>query len=473
MFLTVLFIANGSLLVKYYGFKQKNSLVEQINVVDDIDISEKNRVNKLLSDISDKYNFEIEIYRENGSIMYTTHGGQMMDFIAIGRENFNMQHERLIAVEKEYLEDGVIFETAHQRFGNKEFLLCTKEIDNGIYAEVRVPKELITTAASTANEFITIIAVICFVFSIIWVFWFSRRFARPITRMNDITKDISSLDFSRKVEVTGQDEIGQLAVSINEMSDSLFCALTELRAANEQLKGEIEAERKLDVMRRAFVANVSHELKTPLAIISGYAEGLKLNINSDAREEYCNTIIDESHRMNKLVLSILDLSRYESGQIPLNPGEINVGQLVTPMVQRIFAKSDVTALCEVAEDLYAFADPLHIEQALRAYLENALAHTPKGGYVKLVAGLNGKNIRISVFNSGSRVEEEQMPQIWQSFFRGDVSHKRDSGRFGLGLSIVSAICRAHGTSCGVYNTDDGVCFWLELPSKPHENINNS
>lgn len=463
VFVLVLALANVSLLVRFYSFKQKHQLAEQIAVVDGLDISAESQVTQTLTDISDKYNFEIEIYGENGNIMYTTYGSQMMDFFAHGRENFNMQHERLISIESERLDNGVVFETARQRFGNKEFLLCTKEIDDGIYAEVRIQKELITSSAAIANEFITIIAVICFILSIIWVFWFARRFARPIARMNSITKNISALDFSRKVEVTGRDEIGQLAVSINEMSDSLSLALTELQAANVQLKGEIEAERQLDTMRRAFVANVSHELKTPIAIISGYAEGLKLNINSEAREEYCNTIIDESRRMNELVLSILNLSKYESDQIPLNCCELNISELAEPMVKRIFANTSVNAECDVDNSLLAYADPLQTEQVLRAYLENAAAHTPEGGTVRLTAERKGENIRISVFNSGSHVDEEQMPQIWQSFFRGDTSHKRESGRFGLGLSIVSAICRRHGTSCGVYNTAEGVCFWLELP----------
>ena len=464
VFVLVLSLANVSLLVRFYSFKQKNLLEEQIKIVDSLDISERTQVTQTLSDISDKYNFEIEIYNANGTILYTTYGSQMMDFFAHGRENFNMQHERLITIERQELGDGVVFESARQRFGNKEFLLCSKEIESGIYAEVRIQKELITASANIANEFITIIAVICFVISIIWVFWFARRFAEPIARMNSVTKDISMLDFSRKVEVTGQDEIGQLAVSINEMSDSLSHALYELQAANTKLKGEIETERQLDAMRRAFVANVSHELKTPISIISGYAEGLKLNINSEAREEYCNTIIDESHRMNELVLSILELSKYESGQIPLNCCEFNLGELIVPMVKRIFATAEVDVECNVEEKLHAYADPLQTEQALKAYLENAAAHTPKGGRISVGVEVKGDKIRINVSNTGSHIEEEEMPQIWQSFFRGDTSHKRESGRFGLGLSIVSAICQRHGTSCGVYNTEDGVCFWLELPS---------
>ena len=463
--LLVISLTNAALMVDFYGRKQKRLLAEQINVVDSINIKDVAATTQKLAEISDKYNFEIEIYAANGTIIYTTYGNQMMDFFVHGKYSFEMQHEMLISIESEKLDDGIVFEHARQRFGSKEFLLCTKEIEDNIYAELRIQKELITSSAAIANEFITVTAIICFILSIIWVFWFARRFSMPIANMSSITKAMSALDFSRKLEVDSDDEIGQLAVSINEMSDSLSKALTELKSANARLKDEIETERQLDAMRRGFVANVSHELKTPIAIISGYAEGLKLNINNDAKEEYCNVIIDESRRMNELVLSILNLSKYESGQIPLNLSEFDVCGLVSPMLERIFSTRPVHLENNIESGISVYADMMQTEQALRAYLENAAAHTPDGGVVRVTAEQKEKTVRISVYNSGSHVEEEQMSQIWQSFYRGDTSHKRESGRFGLGLSIVSAICRQHGTSCGVYNTEDGVSFWIEMPKK--------
>ena len=168
------------------------------------------------------------------------------------------------------------------------------------------------------------VSVICFLLSIIWVLIFARQFSRPIAEMNEITEDMAKLNFNRKLKIDRQDEIGQLASSVNALSESLNTALTELTETNAKLRDDIEEERRLDAMRRGFVANVSHELKTPIAIISGYAEGLKLNINEESKEEYCNTIIDESRRMNRLVLSILELSRYESGQIPINRSDFDI-----------------------------------------------------------------------------------------------------------------------------------------------------
>lgn len=467
VFVLVISLANVTFLVQFFSSKEKTALKERLLEVSRLDFSDTENVINTLSEINEKYNFDVEIYDDSGIILYTTHGGQMMDYFSLKSENFIMTHEDMMTTATERMSDGVTFKTAVRRFDKSEYLLCTKEISDGLFAEVRVQKQLISNSAAIANEFIIIISVICFLASIVWVLIFARQFSKPISEMNDITRDMARLDFSRKLKIDRSDEIGQLADSVNELSASLSTALSDLKASNAKLKDEIELERQLDVMRRGFVANVSHELKTPISIISGYAEGLKLNVNSQSKEEYCNTIIDESRRMNRLVLSILELSRYESGQIPINKQNFGFAQLCRDMTERIFAGKNISVSCEVPEDAGIFADPMLIEQVLKSYLENAAAHTPDGGKVRIAFEQKEDGARISVFNTGSHVDSELMPQIWQSFFRGDKSHKRESSRFGLGLSIVTAIMKMHGRQCGVYNTEDGVCFWFEadLPEK--------
>ena len=460
-FVIIIAVCNVSMLVEFFCFREKTKLKEQLAVVSTLDISDVSATSEKLSEISEKYNFDIEIYKKSGKILFTTHGGQMMDYFAIGDYRFNMSHEEMLPIKTEQLGDGIVFQTARRRFDKSEYLLCYKEISDGVYAEVRIQKELISSSADIANEFIIIISVICFAVSIIWVFAFAKKFSKPIIKMNDITRDMAELKFDRKLDISNTDEIGQLAVSINNMSDSLSAALSDLRKSNAKLKDEIELERQLDVMRRGFVANVSHELKTPISIISGYAEGLKLNINAEAKENYCNVIIDESARMNRLVLSILELSRYESGQMQVNKQNFNICATVDEMLKRIFSGKNVTAVNKIPADTVISSDPVQTEQVLKAYLENAVSHTPENGEVTVEAENRGGAVRISVTNTGSHVDEDIMSQIWQSFFRGDRSHKRESSRFGLGLSIVSATMKLHDHSCGVYNTNDGVCFWFE------------
>ena len=464
VFVIILSVANTSLLTIYFTFKQERLLIENSKVLVGLDIEDTDAVTDKINELYDKHNFDIEIYESGGKILYTTVGSQMMDYIHAGfeRPGFSMNHEQMKTLKSSVKDDGTVIETAVSRFNKKEYLLCKKEV-NGIITELRIQTDILENSAEVASEFITIIAVICLALSLIWVFIFAKRFSRPITEMSSITEKMSELDFTRKVNVKSEDEIGQLGSSINNLSDKLDSALSELRSANARLTDEIELERRLDVMRRAFVANVSHELKTPLSIISGYAEGLKLNVNSDSKDAYCDTIIDETDRMNRLVLSILELSKYESGQIPYTNEEFDISATAQDISAKIFsARPDVTLQNLIPENTTVFSDRMQTEQILKSYLENAAVHTNENGNITISSEETGDKLKLKIFNSGQHIDPEIMPNIWESFWRADKAHSREEGRFGLGLSIVSAIVKNQGCSCGVYNTADGVCFWFTV-----------
>ncbi len=463
-FVIVIAIANSALLTGYFQIKEERLLIENSKQLTDLDLSRTEEVRNRITEISDKYNFDIEIYEKNGRILYTTIGSQMMDYIHSGfdRPGFSMNHEQMETKKQTVYDDGTVIEIAVSKFTNKEYLLCKKE-SGGIITELRIQTDILENSAEVASEFIVIIAVICLAASLVWIFIFSKKFTSPITKMSGITEKMSELDFTEKVTIRSNDEIGQLGESINNMSDKLDSALGELRLANAKLTDEIELERRLDVMRKAFVANVSHELKTPLSIISGYAEGLKLNVNSASKDTYCDTIIDETERMNRLVPSILELSKYESGQIPFNNESFDISSLASSLAERILSKrTDATTENLIPENTLVYSDPLQTEQILKSYLENAAVHTKANGKIVLSADDIGDKLKVKIFNEGERIDREIMPDIWQSFYRADKAHSRDEGRFGLGLSIVSAIVKAAGCSCGVYNTDDGVCFWFTV-----------
>ncbi len=461
IFTVVLSLSNITLLLKFFVFKEKSALLDQMSIINECSLSDTDALLNTMSEIREKYNFDVEIYTGRGTILHTTHGGKMMDFYNLNDQRFDMSREEMVPITQKTYADGTVISESVRNFDQTEFLVCTKEIESGTFAEIRIQKSLVADSAKIANQFILIISGICLVLSIAWIFAFARKFSRPITQMNDITKGMASLDFTQKIATTGSDEIGELSRSINYLSACLSEALEDLKQKNARLKADIDAQLRLDQMRRAFIANVSHELKTPISIINGYAEGLKMDINPRSRLEYCDTIISEGNRMNQLVLSILELSKYESGQIPISLSRVDIAETAAQLTDRIFKGSSVTAQCQIPENTFVLADSLQINQVLNAFLENALAYTPENGKVTLTA-TGDSVVRISVFNTGSHIENEVMPHIWQSFYRGDTSHKRDSSHFGLGLSIVSAILKMHNSRCGVYNTNEGVCFWFEL-----------
>lgn len=464
-FVLVVTLSNAAFLLPFYVHKQEAVLREKAATIASLDLDDTDAVAMALSKLREQNSLEVEIYTTSGKTLYTSFGSQMLDYYYFGNKKFSMYHKDLTPLERRVLSDGSVFETALDPSTDTEFLLYRQQISDGVLVELKLQKQLLENSAATASEFICYIAAGCFLLAVVWVFLFARKFSKPISDMNAITRDMAALDFSRHLEVKSHDEIGQLADSINHMSAELKRTLDDLQASNAQLRSEIELERQLDVMRRGFVANVSHELKTPISIIQGYAEGLKLNINAAARDDYCDTIIDESDRMNRLVLGLLELSKYESGQVPISPENFDLTQMAEEMCQRMGRDINAKIQIQLPKPLLVYADPGQIEQVLKSYLENAFAHVDAGGTITLSSKPDTADpqiVRVLVHNTGSHIDEAEMPQIWQSFYRGDTSHKRQQSRFGLGLSIVSAIIKLHGRSCGVYNADGGVCFWFTL-----------
>ncbi len=466
VFFIVLTCANRLFLPQFFLSSEKRLLREHADTLCALDISDNTAIAAHLAEISDAHNFEVEIYNNRGEVLYTSYGSQIIDFYYKGNHGLSMNHKKLEVKKTEHLKDGSVFETAIDKHTKTEYLIYRTTMGGGINAELRVQTGLLKNSAQIAERFIGLVALACLFAALIWTYFSARKISRPISEMSEITESMAALSFDRKVKIDSGDEIGRLGSSINLLSERLSTTLSDLQKSNAQLRDEIELERQLDSMRRGFVANVSHELKTPISIISGYAEGLKLDINPASRESYCDTIIDESERMNRLVLSLLELSKYESGQIPLKKEIFSLSDMAKNLSERIFADSAVTLSLPNEEHL-TNADPMQIEQVLKSLLENAKSHTPQGGTVCVNISEQDNALRTEVHNSGSAVSEEQMPKLWQSFYRGEESHKREQSRFGLGLSIVSAICKMHGHSCGVYNTKSGVCFWFET-DKPDQ-----
>lgn len=466
VFVLLLTLCNTVFLKGYYEYVNQADLKAASHKFENIDINSKNDVVDIITSIEENYGFETEIYLKNGKTVYSSSGGQLMDYFLQENDRLFMNHRPLKALESKRLSDGAVLERAVDMFTENEYLIYRFSINNSYICELRTQMSQIENSARIANRFISIIAVIFLFISLLWVLAFSKKISEPISQMNELTGNMAALDFTKKLSVESDDEIGQLASSINNLSEKLDKTLQDLNESNAKLRDEIELEHQLDKMRKGFVANVSHELKTPISIIQGYAEGLKADINIASKEKYIDVIVDESKRMNRLVLSILNLSKYESGQIPLNRSNFNISELIKVRGDRIFSNDKYKIIYDMPQELMVYADIDMIDQVLKSYMENAKSHVDDNGEIKVSAvyDQNGKCL-VTVYNSGRKINPEQMPEIWQSFYRGDKSHNRQSGRFGLGLSIVSAIIKMHGESCGVYNTENGVCFWFSISTK--------
>ena len=248
-------------------------------------------------------------------------------------------------------------------------------------------------------------------------------------------------------------------------------SLTDLKEKNEQLVQDIQKEQQLDKIRNEFISNASHELKTPISIIQGYAEGLKIGIaEGENAEEYCDIIIEESEKMNTLVLKLLEISQYESGFYKLQKSRFNISYAVESLLKprvKLLKEDGITLCLNINPDYIGYGDVSKIDTVINNYVSNAVSHVSGDKLIIVNCQPVGKKYRVSVFNSGDNIKNEDIDKIWMSFYRADKSHSRAAGRFGLGLSFVKSIQEMHSNDYGIINRENGVEFWFDI-SKAHK-----
>ena len=373
----------------------------------------------------------------------------------------------------EYTEGEYTFETRRDVQLKIDFLTLVTKLNNGDILAIRVPLVSISESVDIANRFIMITGIIIAILGSIWAYLFSKKFTKPILEVNNIARNMAKFDFGEKCKIRGKDEIGQLGQSVNYLSGELDTAITELSTKNKKLEEDIEKERKIDEMRKEFISSVSHELRTPLAVIQGYAEGLVSNVaeSEDDRKFYCDVIMKETDKMNKLVKDLLNLSQIESGYFHIEKTEFNLTSLIEYVLNKYkstFAEKNIEIQFELGESYIVCGDMVRIEQILTNYLNNAINHVDSNKIIKISQIVNKDKIKISVFNSGKHIPEESLEKIWTSFYKVDKARTRAYGGYGLGLSIVKAIADLHNNAYGVENIEGGVTFWFEV-----DNVNIS
>ena len=353
-----------------------------------------------------------------------------------------------------------------------EYIEMWGYLDNGNAFILRSPLESIRESVSLSNTFLIYITLVMAFLGSIFVWFFTKRITNPILELTSLSERMADLDFDAKYVSGGENEIGVLGENFNTMSEKLEQTISELKHANYELQKDIEKKEKIETMRTEFIGNVSHELKTPIALIQGYAEGLKEGISDDpeSRAFYCDVIMDEANKMNQLVKNLLTLNQLELGREDIAFERFDIAELIRGIIQsnEILIhqkKAEVKFQCE--ESVYVWADEFKVEQVVRNYLSNALNHVSHERVIDIRVTINETNekVRISVFNTGERIPEEDIEHIWSKFYKVDKARTREYGGHGIGLSIVKAIMDSFHQDYGVVNYENGVAFWFELDFK--------
>lgn len=410
----------------------------------------------LLSEFEREEGVSIDLYDPVDNFLYEGSGS----FVSGNKLNIISRKEN---------DDGSYFNVVSAEGSSTQYILYGKTFDNGYHIEITTQKDPIQENATLATRVTTTITVITLLLALVFIFDYSRRFTKPLIQMNEVMEKIANLDFSAKTKIDRKDEIGTLAKNINKVSSSLDNALSELREKNAKLQEDIEKERQLERMRREFVSSASHELKTPIAIIRGYAEGLKMNLDEDDKtaSEYCDIIMGESDKMNDLVINMLEQSLYSSGSKMPEKAEFDVNTYIKDFlkgVTPIFEEKGITLIYDEV-NFTALADRNQMSTVLSNIVLNACSHAKDEKIIKITTEKIHNYIKINVFNTGSKIDDKDKEGIFTSFYRADKAHSRKEGRFGLGLSIVKSIVDNHGCECGFENKENGVEFWFTMELK--------
>lgn len=342
--------------------------------------------------------------------------------------------------------------------------------DNNTIFIMSTPLESIRESVDLSNRFLAYVGIVALVFSSVIVYFTTKRITSPILKLANISERMSGLDFDVKYEGKSIDEIGVLGNNMNRLSDKLKETIGELKSANNELQKDIEEKIQIDEMRKDFIANVSHELKTPIALIQGYAEGLTEGMAEDeeSRNYYCEVIMDEANKMNKMVRQLLTLTALEFGNDQVTLERFDVVELIQGVLSAsgiMIQQKNTKIQFDGGHPVYVWADEFKIEEVITNFVSNALNHLDGERVIRIDVQELGDNVKVTVKNTGDHIPENELPNIWVKFYKVDKARTREYGGSGIGLSIVKAIMDSHHKEYGVQNVEDGVEFWIMLDSK--------
>lgn len=417
-----------------------------------------------LNDVCGVYNITVCVMDSDSRIRYVSvNGGAELE-------------KRLIAYLFGFLDDAVRiieegenFVVQQVRVGENEYLEMYGRFNSGISFIMCTPVESIRESAKVANRFLAYVGIAATLAGGVIIWFVSRKITKPILELSGISEKMVHLDFEAKYEGHARNEIDLLGENINKLSASLENSISELKTVNNELQRDIEKKEEIDEMRKEFLANVSHELKTPIALIQGYAEGLAEGVNDDpeSRSFYCEVIMDEAARMNDMVKKLLVLNQLEFGNGSVTMERFDVVSLVKNYIQsaEILTRQNEIQVCmEEYPPIYVWADEYETEEVFINYFSNAVNHCRAEKKIVISLGQQEGKVRVGVFNTGEPIPEESIPHLWEKFYKVDKARTREYGGSGVGLSIVKAIMESMNQKFGVENYSNGVLFWFELES---------
>lgn len=470
-------ILSNSFLESYY-INNKTKVL--LTVYDKINqAAEKNEIGsdefvEEFQEISNTFNINMIILDNEAKMLYATDNDISRLSKILSDKIFMVTPEQIDEVEALFngQKNYIIHRTTDPGMRN-DYIEMWGFLNNGNLFLIRTAVESIRESVEIANRLMLYIGGLTILVSafIIWIV--TSKLTKPINALAKISERMIQLDFNAKYTGKANNEVALLGENINTLSKTLEKTISELKTANIELQKDLEKKIEIDEMRKEFLSNVSHELKTPIALIQGYAEGLKEGIHDDTegKDFYCEVIMDEAAKMNSLVKKLLTLNQLESGVDQINIERFDLTDLIKGCLNStsiLRKQKAITTIFDSEEAVYVWADEFKVEEVIMNFLTNAIHHVSNEMLIEVKIIRMEHVVRVTVFNSGQLMEDNELPRIWEKFYKVDKARTREYGGSGIGLSIVKAIMESMNQRYGVYNVDNGVVFYFELELDYHE-----
>lgn len=463
------FLINSTLLEHYYITNKEDALIEiyqTINAAADAGTFDTDEFDIEFQRICGKYNVNVVVLDENSVPVKASDNDPEILGRLLWDNMFGREQEGTI-LEKN---DQYSIERQEDKRTHTDYIEMWGVLDNGNVFLMRSAVEGIKDSVQIADRFLIYTGLFAAALSVIVVYFVSRKITKPIMELTHISQQMCNLQFDVKYEGKSHTEVALLGENINQLSETLEKTISELKTANNELQKDIEKKNQIDEMRKEFLANVSHELKTPIALIQGYAEGLKEGITDDPESTsfYCDVIMDEAGKMNNMVKKLMTLNELEFGNDVVTMERFDIVSLIRTYLQSadLLAKQNgITVQMQHNEPIYVWADEFKTEEVFTNYFSNAVNHCSGDKIIDVKITPEEGKVRVSVFNTGEPIPADCVEHIWEKFYKVDKARTREYGGSGVGLSIVQAIMESMNQAYGVENYDNGVEFWFELQTQ--------
>lgn len=460
-----LIIVNNVVLESFYLYSKTSMAIEICEDINDYynGIITYN-INDKLEEQERKNNIDIMILDADFTVVYCNDLEIINSVNLLNNVNFSSRVKIL------YTRDNIVVQAVDENRNNK-YLLLSANLDNGYSAYIKIPIQPIKETVKISNNLLIIIGLLMIIIAAIIASIIANKFTKPILELNKITKRMANMDFSQRYRISDtEDEINMLGRNINEMSDKLELTIKRLRQNNSKLEQNIEEKSKIDEMRSQFISDVSHELKTPIALIQGYAEGLIENVNTDeeSRKFYAEVILDESNKMDEMVKRLLELMKLEYQERKFEDTVFDLTELIKEELRRqtvVIKENNIEIEFDENKKNMVNADQEYIEQVVNNYLTNAIKHVEEVNNTKKIIIRTEERedkIRLYIYNTGKNIPEEYLNKIWGRFYKVDSSRNRNDGGSGIGLALVKAIMNNYKNEYGVKNYENGVEFYCDI-----------